>query len=1201
MTQYTVLLKRDRRLVNISLPGQWQKIVFGTTLIVVLLLYLGLSSYRLAEPVWEAGHHGYVLAEYSYNALNYLRYGYIRTRLGLVMNSAGSDPQKGFHYRVDHGPLTSLIMSFSYRIFGVHEWSARLPAVLLSLGTVVVTFLLMRDLTGNRWSALLALFFCALVPVQTYYARLPAPHTLAVFFCVLVFYVYWRWFTTGQAGYLAGIFIVLTLGAYTDWIAYFTVMPMLIHYLVFCQGQRNWRLVIALTLSPLVLFASYTLWTCWLTNGALQKLWAHLLYKTASQTTDEVLWAKSVFTARELWDRILRFSKYWLTTPMLTLAIGWLVGFGRTIIRHRVSPAQGLIAALFLFGLSHNAVFVNRIYHHDMIMLGHLVPVFAIAAASALTWLVSHHWRRHPLPVTVAMLTIGSLFVEQSVGAFRGGHKGNGIIPEIYYIGQALNETVAEGGKVLDASDLVSIGGFFRWLTIADRDRVILKTEEKPTTAPPSDPLQDAEAKSDIKSVDKLVKFIDNNPAIKAIVVNNDSATVDTASRKYLVEHYPRQDLLGYSIFAFNQSGSSVLVQNPSIEHPARINFGDQIEFLGFDMESVITRQDSQIGWLERYFSPHAEFLPQHRTTFRVVNYWRRLTADLNDYTLITQFDSQIGPLYRLEQPYAGLDDLYPTSLWPPGQIIREEFEMEVPPNYPSLKYAMWVGVKVKNGADYLAPQGSDLPLDEDNRVRVGEIDIQPAQRPQPLPTRPQSQITTQIQINQDVSFLGYDLDVTEAGIQVTTYWEKLASSGRDYEFVLGLRNGSNTIERQLDLDPPRLWQIGQFYRSQLSFSPYLLDGVYDLYLVARDEQRQQFEFPLTTINWHRSPRRALVRQIGQPDASAADVTLLSPSKPLLVEFELPTRQDAEVLIGWTGRSQFDQTRIQVFAHNDQWPIADKYLQTLVVYSGQPTVSRIKIPSHLTFIGRNAVKFTISHPTLIGWRQALATIIPDLAPLLRPSYLPYAGWIEPDFVQVQTSEWQDTQDTYLNLASIYADKGMYPEVIRLYDEMAQKGISVPTESLEIFGEAFYANGDYEKADQIFKAAGPLPWLLIRATFGEMITIEQVRLRDGALLVKTKLIKPTDTNFKFYLHASSQREGQSLAGPIQLLDFYPVVPTSQMIPGESYVSQVDLPEMPGKLLKLGLFDESDPDLKRLTDATGADGIFLEYTASGLVLP
>lgn len=1167
-------------------------------LIAVLLLNLGLGGYRLAEPVWEAGGHGFVLAEYPYNALNYLRYGYVQTRLGLVMNPAGSNPQEGFRYRVDHGPLTSLLISFAYRLFGVHEWSARLFPVLLSVGTAVVTFFLTRDLTDNRWSALLALFFCALSPMQIYYARLPAPHTLAVFFCMLMFYAYWHWFTTGHSGYLASIFIVLTLGAYTDWIAYFTVMPMLIHYLVFCQGQRNWRFVIALTVSPLALFASYTLWTYWLTDGAsLQKLWSLLLFKTVS-SANEVVRVETVFTAHELWDRILRFSKYWLTLPVLALAIGWLVGFGRTLINRQVSPAQGLIAALFFFGLSHNAVFVNRIYHHDMIMLGHLVPVFAIAAASALTWLVSRYWRRNPLLVTVAVLAIGGLFGEQSVGAFRWGHKGNGIIPEIYYVGQALNETVAEGGKVLDASDLVSIGGF-RLVTIADRSRIALRTEDKPATATDNDPLQ--MEKSDIKTVDNLLRFIDDDPAIEAMVVNNDSATVDTASRKYLVEHYPRQDLFGYSIFAFNQSGSNVLVQNPSIEHPARTNFGNQIEFLGFDMESVMTRQDSQIGWLERYFSPHAEFLPQHRTTFRVVNYWRKLTEGPTDYTLLTQFNSQIGPLYRLEQSYAGLDDLYPTSLWSPGQIIREEFEVEVPPDYPSLKYAMWVGVKVKHGADYLAPHGSDLPPDEDNRVKVSEIDIQPAQRPQPLPTRPQPQIITEIQINQAVSLLGYDLNVTEAGIRVTTYWEKLASPGRDYEFVLGLRNGSNTIERWLDLDPPRLWQVGQFYRGQLSFSPHLLDGVYDLYLVARDEQGQQFEFPLTTINWHRSPRRALVRQIGQPDASAADVTLLSPSKPLLVEFELSTRQDAEVLIGWTGQSQFDQTRIQVFAHNDQWPIADKYLQTLVVYSNQPTISRIKIPSHLTLIGRNAVKFTISHPTLIGWRQALATIIPDLAPLLRPSYLPYAGWIEPDFVQVQTSEWQDTQDTYLNLASVYASKGMYPEVIRLHNEMVEKGISVPTESLGIFVEAFYASGDYEKANQMSKAAGLPPWLPIQATFGEMITIEKVRLRDRALLVKTKLIKSTDTNFKFYLHAGSQREGQGLVGPVQIFDFYPVVPISQMTLGESYVSQVDLPEMPGYLLKLGLFNESDPDLKRLTDSTGADGIFLEYTANGLALP
>ena len=119
-----------------------------------------LSGYRSAEPAWDGGHHAFVLSEYPYNALNYLRYGLLETKLAPVMNVGAVDPLAPKVYRFSHGPVTALLISLTYYLFGVSDLSSRIIPLLLAAGSVVVTSLLALHLSRSRSIALLALFFC---------------------------------------------------------------------------------------------------------------------------------------------------------------------------------------------------------------------------------------------------------------------------------------------------------------------------------------------------------------------------------------------------------------------------------------------------------------------------------------------------------------------------------------------------------------------------------------------------------------------------------------------------------------------------------------------------------------------------------------------------------------------------------------------------------------------------------------------------------------------------------------------------------------------------------------------------------------------------------------------------------------------------------------------------------------------------------
>jgi 4-amino-4-deoxy-L-arabinose transferase-like glycosyltransferase len=218
---------------------------------------MGLICYRIAEPLWEGGHHGFVMSEYPHNALNYLRFGYKETKLGLVMNYGDQKPVDGFSYRVDHPMLTSVLISLAYRAFGVSPWSARMFPAIFALGTSFLTWVLSHQLLKNRWSALVALIVCALSPMITYYGRMPAPHNLSAFFALAFFYFYWRWFVTKSDRHFILSLLVFSAGAYTDWIIYFAAPAVVIHYLIFRKRERDWKRVLILALIPFVLFSLY--------------------------------------------------------------------------------------------------------------------------------------------------------------------------------------------------------------------------------------------------------------------------------------------------------------------------------------------------------------------------------------------------------------------------------------------------------------------------------------------------------------------------------------------------------------------------------------------------------------------------------------------------------------------------------------------------------------------------------------------------------------------------------------------------------------------------------------------------------------------------------------------------------------------------------------------------------------------------------
>ena len=83
-------------------------------------------------------------------------------RVGEEMNLRGSyiTPTLNFRPWLEKPPLLFWLEAVSFRLFGVHEWSARLPAATLALLSLVIVALLAVELAGRRVAVFTVLILC---------------------------------------------------------------------------------------------------------------------------------------------------------------------------------------------------------------------------------------------------------------------------------------------------------------------------------------------------------------------------------------------------------------------------------------------------------------------------------------------------------------------------------------------------------------------------------------------------------------------------------------------------------------------------------------------------------------------------------------------------------------------------------------------------------------------------------------------------------------------------------------------------------------------------------------------------------------------------------------------------------------------------------------------------------------------------------
>jgi 4-amino-4-deoxy-L-arabinose transferase-like glycosyltransferase len=621
------------------------------------------------------------------------------------------------------------------------------------------------------------------------------------------------------------------------------------------------------------------------------------------------------------------------------------------------------------------------------------------------------------------------------------------------------------------------------------------------------------------------------------------------------------------------------VVQNPQVEYQAALDFDGKLLLLGYNVEEVIQKKEP--SWLEKYLKGYTELLSEHRTFFHITYFWRCLEEMEKDYTLATQFEGHHDKTYRIDQSHQGGNGAYPTSMWQVGEVIREEYQVEVPADYPPIRYALWVGVR--DGEERLRVVNG-VEVDGEDRVRLGEIEVLPAERPTPLAAEPRPENSVEAKINDELVFLGYDLSERNPKpgdqLRVTTYWQSMRKIERDYAIQVELRNGEYKVREVLDIAPIRLWEEGRYYRGEavIAINPHLLGGMYSLNLGLEKDDGTGTQVSLASLEIPRQ-RRHIIKRLGKANYRGDEI--ISPAEPLSLRFDLGEREALELVAGWTGKAGGEETRVELYITNAYW--RDKYLGTWVVESGDYQVTKRKIGKVFAAPGENVIELKVPEVRErvhnIGWRGVVDRVFPDL---LQDPRTDYDGPIQMDLAQVST-RWKGSWKDYYDLAKVYAGRGMDKEIVRLYEETVERGVEpVQVDDFALFKGAYAALGEEGKLGGIEERIAGQIVHKVNVNLGDKVEFLGHSLRgkegDGhGVSLFFRYLEKIGEDYTLWVHGEVEDEalleGQRREAGYVVFDH--LLPTSRWQVGEVYQDDEVRGLRPGRYhFTLGLWRPED---------------------------
>ncbi|MEJ2541660.1 MAG: glycosyltransferase family 39 protein, partial [Gemmatimonadota bacterium] len=104
-------------------------------------------------------------------------------------------------YLYPRAVLPHALVAGSIGLFGLNDFAITLPAALMSMGSLLLTYLLARDALGARWLGIAATLVLVAIQQQAFYATSPRMYMGLQFFTILAVYSGWKGWLEDRRGF----------------------------------------------------------------------------------------------------------------------------------------------------------------------------------------------------------------------------------------------------------------------------------------------------------------------------------------------------------------------------------------------------------------------------------------------------------------------------------------------------------------------------------------------------------------------------------------------------------------------------------------------------------------------------------------------------------------------------------------------------------------------------------------------------------------------------------------------------------------------------------------------------------------------------------------------------------------------------------------------------------------------------------------
>ena len=342
--------------------------------IFLFLFSLLIIGQNLDKPFW--GEHDWNGVRYGNIARNYFKYGLINLKFAQVENSGPINGHQ-IEYFTHYPPLFPILISLSYKIFGISEWSTRLVPLLASSGSILLIFLIGTKLWDFK-TGFLAALLSLVIPINLYFGKTPVHEPVLVFFILLSFLAYLYLKSSDKIQFKVWFILALIAAHLTTWAGFFLTPAITI--LTIFKRDNYLKGSIFFWLIPIIIFPAY-MGFIYLHTGSL--IGGDLLGVFLQRSS---LMREIQPTDLNLVNYLARI-RLWLFTlysATLTLLVAvWFIFF----LKRKLGGSDLQLLILGLFGVTYLIVFPNAAFIHNYLVF-YLMPFFVLTGARVI-WLLA--------------------------------------------------------------------------------------------------------------------------------------------------------------------------------------------------------------------------------------------------------------------------------------------------------------------------------------------------------------------------------------------------------------------------------------------------------------------------------------------------------------------------------------------------------------------------------------------------------------------------------------------------------------------------------------------------------------------------------------------------------------------------------------------------------------------------------------------